>query len=201
MALRDPGITELFEVFRDLNAHPIPLPAMGHIPLSQVAPNPIQTLPGGSPSFSRLGGSSGKGCELPSLEGFSRECFFPPSSINPLSGRVLVSSTSSGLALTSIPEFPQRRCHPEPPLSPSQKLFLRRSFSVTRNEDPHEPHVVSPAAKSWIRKVWKMPGKCRNPPPFFLCCSKKKKKIPLEIKAVLPNFPMILFGVGRAKKF
>lgn len=114
-------------VRRDLKDHPTPKNPTGHLPSSQVAPIPIQTLPWGSHSFSRLGRSAGNGCELPQpqlLSGrFLPGMFSPPGSVNPLSGRVLVSSTSSGFALTSIPEFPQCRCHPEPPLSPSQKLF------------------------------------------------------------------------------
>lgn len=148
MASRDHGKVW---VRRDLEAHPIPKNPTGHLPSSQVAPIPIQTLPWGSHSFSRLGRSAGNGCELPQpqlLSGrFLPGMFSPPGSVNPLSGRVLVSSTSSGFALTSIPEFPRCRCHPEPPLSPSQKLFLRRSFSVSRDKDPHEPRVFFTSSK------------------------------------------------------
>lgn len=56
-------------------------------------------------SFSRLGKSAGNCCEL--LSGrFLLGIFPPPRSVNPLPGRILVSSTSSGFALTSIPSIP-----------------------------------------------------------------------------------------------
>lgn len=61
MASRDHGKVW---VRRDLKAHPIPKNPTGQLPSSQVAPIPIQTLPRGSHSFSRLGRSSGNGCEL-----------------------------------------------------------------------------------------------------------------------------------------
>lgn len=160
-------------VFRDLQALPTPLPAMGHLPLSQVAPNPTQTLPGAFPGLENPQRNS-----VSSSPGdFCRE-YFPPQLHKSSPWQSFGFEHKLRVCPDVNPRIPPLLVPPRASPKPFPKVvFSLQRFSVTRNEDPHQPRVffTSRKKKLGLGKCGKCVGRAEIHLLFFyfLRCSKR----------------------------